>query len=88
MGNVGGMCGAAGMYVKGEGTEKNVSQAVSLYETAASLGSVRALNGLGFFYFFGDGDTPANHTKALNSFLTATEQQDGDSDSWFNAGYL
>ena len=75
------------MYIKGEGAEKNVTKAVEMYETAASQGSVRALNGLGFFYFFGDSDTPANHTKAFHYFLTATEQHDGDSDSWFNAGY-
>jgi TPR repeat protein len=87
LGDVGGLCGAAGMYIKGEGTDKNVSQAVVMYESAAAQGSVRALNGLGFFYFFGDGDVPANHTKALHYFLAATEQQDGDSDSWFNAGY-
>lgn len=58
-----------------------------MYDAAAAQGSVRALNGLGFFYFFGDSDTPANHTKAFRYFLAATEQQDGDSDSWFNAGY-
>jgi TPR repeat protein len=87
LGNPMGMCGAAGMYIKGEATDKNISRAVALYESAASQGSVRALNGLGFFYFHGDGDTPANHTKALHYFLAATEQQDSDSDSWSNAGY-
>lgn len=87
LGSVPAMCGAAGMYVKGEGTAKNVSRAVELYETAASQGSVRALNGLGFFHFHGDGVSPANLTKAYHYFLTATEQQDGDSDSWSNAAY-
>jgi len=38
-----GMCAAAGMYLKGEGAEKNVSRAISLYENASSTGSIRAL---------------------------------------------
>ena len=42
-----GMCGAAGMYLKGEGTAQNITRAISLYENASSLGSIRALNGLG-----------------------------------------
>jgi TPR repeat protein len=38
---------------QGEGTEKNVTKAVDLYEEAAALGSVKALNGLGYIYFYG-----------------------------------
>ena len=38
-----GMCAAAGMYLKGEGADKNVSRAISLYENASSTGSIRAL---------------------------------------------
>lgn len=43
------------------GTDKNITHAVELYEEAAALGSVKALNGLGFAYFYGHGDDlPAN----------------------------
>jgi TPR repeat protein len=100
-GNPNALCGAAGMYLKGEGTEKNISRAVGMYHQAAKDGSIRALNGLGYIYFFGHGDeAPMNkvqnlitlfllilcQTKAYHYFKTATEYG-GDSDSWFNAGY-
>lgn len=55
-GSADGLCGAAAMYLKGEGTAnsaKNTSRAIDLYETAASMGSVKALNGLGYMFFFG-----------------------------------
>jgi hypothetical protein len=48
-----GMCAGAAMYLKGEGGEQNTSRAVEIYEKAASLGSNKALNGLGYIYFFG-----------------------------------
>ena len=38
------------------GTEKNISKAVTMYNQAAKDGSIRALNGLGYIYFFGHGD--------------------------------
>jgi TPR repeat protein len=80
-----------------------------MYNQAAKDGSIRALNGLGYIYFFGHGDdipmnkvsllsghsfppqahVPLAHsrqTKAFHYFLTATEY-DGDTHSWFNAGY-
>jgi len=40
----------------GEGTvdgKANVTEALELYEEAAEKGSVTALNGLGYAYFFG-----------------------------------
>lgn len=74
-----GLCGAAAMFLKGEGTEKNVSRAVELYNEAAALGSVKALNGLGYIYFYGDA-LPKNETRAFSYFISASEYgQDGDS---------
>jgi len=104
-----GMCGAAGMLVKGEGTEDNrpnVSRAVELYENASTTfvhrkrvhicsrshclllairGSVRALNGLGYIYFYGQG-LEKNVTKAFEYFLQAAEAE-SDGDALFNAAY-
>ena len=48
-----GMSCAAAMYLKGESVDQNTTQAIELYEKAASLGSNKALNGLGYMYFFG-----------------------------------
>ena len=62
LGSVEGLCGAANMYLKGEGTNppgfKNATHAIELYEEAlaGSTGSIRALNGLGYIYFYGLGD--------------------------------
>jgi hypothetical protein len=53
-GSAAGLCGTAGMLLKGEGTEKNVTRAIELYESAAEMGAIRALNGLGFAYFYGE----------------------------------
>ena len=53
-GSLEGVCGLAGMHLKGEGGPKNLSKAIELYESAASEGSIRALNGLGYLYFFGE----------------------------------
>lgn len=85
-GDPSGMCGAAGMYLKGEGVSKNVSHAVTLYENASSMGSVRALNGLGYIYFHGQA-LPQNHTKAYYYFLAAAETLT-DGDALFNAAFL
>jgi TPR repeat protein len=59
-----GQCGAAGMLLKGEGGDRNVSRAVLLYEEAASNGSIRALNGLGYMFFFGK-DLDKNEVSAI-----------------------
>jgi SEL1 protein len=67
-----GLCGAAAMYLKGEGTDKNVTKAVDLYEEAAALGSVKALNGLGYIYFYGQA-LPKNEVRYLLSSLPATD---------------
>jgi TPR repeat protein len=53
LGSAEGMCGVAGMVVKGEGGGKNISEAVQWYETAARAKHPRALNGLGYLYFHG-----------------------------------
>ena len=53
-GSLEGICGLAGMFLKGEGGETNLTRAIELYESAATQGSIRALNGLGYLYFFGN----------------------------------
>lgn len=85
LGDQSGLCGAAGMYLKGEGTPTNVTRAVSLYEEASELGSIRALNGLGYMYFYGQ-SVPQNQTKAFEYFLTAASYET-DGDSLFNAAH-
>lgn len=85
MGDEAGLCGAAGMYLKGEGAPANVTRAVSLYETASAKGSIRALNGLGYMYFYGQ-SVPQNHTKAFEYFLAAASYET-DGDSLFNAAH-
>ena len=51
------------------GGDKNVSRALALYDKAASKGSIRAFNGLGYVYFFGNGDeVPVNQVK-FNIYL-------------------
>ena len=72
-------------YLKGEGSEKNVSRAVELYSEAAALGSVKALNGLGYLYFYGDA-VPKNESKAFHYFIAATEHS-LDGDSFTNAAF-
>uniref|UniRef100_A0A7S3JRD6 LamG-like jellyroll fold domain-containing protein n=1 Tax=Aureoumbra lagunensis TaxID=44058 RepID=A0A7S3JRD6_9STRA len=76
----------AAMLLRGEGGPANHEEALKFYEKAASRGSVAALNGLGYEYFFGTGSTPANKSKAFHYFLEATAyNQDGD--SYFNAAH-
>ena len=81
-----GMCGVASMTLKGEGTEKNVTYATELYESAIEkYNSVQALNGLGYLYFYGQ-EFPKNETKAFGYFLQAAETE-LDGDSLFNTGF-
>jgi len=61
-------CAAAGMYLKGEGGAANHSHAVELYEAAAKQGSIKALNGLGYAYFFGN-HLPQNLTKVMVVYI-------------------
>jgi TPR repeat protein len=84
-GDAGGQAAAAGMLLKGEGCEKDVGKAVELYELAAKQGSVRALNGLGYAYFFG-GSLESNHTRAFELFDEAARMET-DGDSLFNAAH-
>ena len=46
-------CGRVRSRGQGEGGDANHTRAVELYEAAAAAGSSRALNGLGYEYFFG-----------------------------------
>lgn len=73
------------MYLKGEGTPQNTSAAISWYEQATVLDSVRAYNGLGYMYFYGQ-HVPQNYTKALKYFVHAASYEN-DGDSLFNAAY-
>ena len=82
---MGGMCGVANMYLKGEGTPQNTSAAIAWYENATVLDSVRAYNGLGYMYFYGQ-QVAQNHTKALQYFVHAASYEN-DGDSLFNAAY-
>ena len=70
----------------GEGTDKNVTRAEELYSEAASKGSVRALNGHGFIYFYGTDGVLKNESKAYALFKTAADMKI-DGDSSFNTGF-
>jgi TPR repeat protein len=79
---VGGLNGAASMYIRGEGlVAPNVTAAVERYERAANeFNSGTALNGLGYAYHQGQGGLIQNQTKAFEYFLrAATLNQDSDS---------
>lgn len=43
------------MLIKGEGVPQNATAAVELYQAAAAQDNIRALNGLGYAYFNGQG---------------------------------
>ena len=80
-----GQMGVANMLLKGEGTEKNTTAAVEWYEKAAAQNHTRALNGLGYLYFFGN-SLPKNETKAFEYFDRAAKKGT-DGDSLFNAAF-
>lgn len=86
LGDASGMCGAANMYLKGEGTELNASKAIELYEHATTNGSIRAYNGLGYLYYYGTAQVPKNSTLAFQYFLMAA-QFENDGDALFNTAY-
>lgn len=84
------------MFVKGEGTARNVTAALELYTRAASNHSAQALNGLGYLYFYGVTDDaagqpvvllPANHTTAFAYFSQAANTSGADGDAAFNVAY-
>lgn len=89
-GNVDGMCGAANMFLKGEGGPKNISKAIEYYENAINKSdnriNVKAQNGLGYVYFFGNEEIEKNATKAYEYFL-ASANVGIEPDSIFNAAY-
>ena len=61
------MCCEAAMFLKGEGmAERNTSRALELYTRAADMGSVKALNGLGFIYFYGQGGLQQNYVSRVS----------------------
>lgn len=77
------------MLLKGEGGDKNLTQAMEYYEKAAEKNNTRALNGLGYLYFHGDADggLEQNSTKAYELFFKAASVKDTDGDSLFNTGH-
>ncbi len=89
-GNIDGMCGAANMFLKGEGGPKNISKAIEYYENAINKSennvNVKAQNGLGYVYFFGNEEIEKNATKAYEYFL-ASANVGIEPDSIFNAAY-
>lgn len=80
-----GQVGVGNMLLKGEGVEKNVTDAIIWYEKAALQNNTRALNGLGFIYFMG-GDVSQNQTKGYEYFKRAADKGDAG-DSLFNAAH-
>jgi hypothetical protein len=57
------------MYLKGEGMDAgNTSKALELYTDAAERGSVKALNGLGYIYFYGQGGLAQNYVRLYQLF--------------------
>jgi TPR repeat protein len=50
-----GQAACGNMLLKGEGVPKNVTAAIELYQKSAAQDNIRALNGLGFAYYYGDG---------------------------------
>jgi TPR repeat protein len=50
-----GQAACGNMLLKGEGVPKNVTAAIELYQKSAAKDNIRALNGLGFAYYYGDG---------------------------------
>ncbi len=89
-GNVDGMCGAANMFLKGEGGPKNITKAIEYYENAINKSengvNVKAQNGLGYIYFYGNDEIEKNVTKAYEYFL-ASANLGVESDSIFNAAF-
>ena len=73
------------MYEYGEGTNKNLVQAVRWYAKAAAKGNRGAQHNLGFFYYSGNG-VVQNYRKAFEYFMMAAEQ--GKPDSMCNIGVM
>ena len=78
-------CLYASMLLRGEGGDTNHAEAVRQYEVAAAAGSAKALNGLGYEYFYGN-HLQKNATKAYGYFAEAA-RLDADGDSNFNAAH-
>jgi TPR repeat protein len=84
-GNADALVRAAELCLKGEGTPKNFTAALAYYERAGAMNDTRALNGLGYAYYFGQHGVEQNATLAFAHFARAAAQRT-DSDSLFNAG--
>ena len=78
-------CLYAAMLLRGEGGPPDHGAAVAHYEAAAAAGSAKALNGLGYEYFYGH-TLDKNATRAFGYFSEAA-RLDADGDSNFNAAH-
>lgn len=76
----------ASMLLRGEGGSANHSAAVLYYEKAANAGSLQALNGLGYEYFYGHAQ-PKNLTRAFKYFQRAALSLNPDGDSLYNCAH-
>jgi len=96
--HIGGLCGAASMYIRGEGNGDegggaDVAKAVMRYELAVEIGRggggdyVCALNGLGYAWFLGQGGLVKNQTKGFEYFLEGSSVENNDADSLTNAAH-
>ncbi|XP_037624830.1 protein sel-1 homolog 3 [Sebastes umbrosus] len=68
------------MLMKGEGVKRNQSRGLKLMEKAAAMGSINALNGLGWYH----GIILNDHKKAMKYFEQAA--LNGSADGMFNLG--
>ncbi|KAJ1458209.1 hypothetical protein M885DRAFT_95578 [Pelagophyceae sp. CCMP2097] len=78
-------CLYAAMLLRGEGGPVDHGEAVLQYEAAAADGSSKALNGLGYEYFYGN-SLPQNSTRAY-AYFAAAAALGADGDSLFNAAH-
>jgi TPR repeat protein len=78
---------AAGMLVRGEVVDANLTRARELYEFAAESDNTNALNGLGYAYFNGLMGVELNRTRAFEYFQRAAEQIPSSGDPLINAAH-
>lgn len=59
----------ASMYQNGQGTEKNIANALKWYKKSADNHEMRAMNAIGGIYFFGAEGIPVDYTKAFEWYF-------------------
>ena len=73
------------MYIKGQGVDRDVHQAIAWFKKAADGGHVSAANSLGLLYYRGKG-VAKNYSKAAQWFTKAAEK--GYTDAQYNLGLM